>query len=584
MTESTPNTRSSFPWWIVGGAVFLAAAYLPTLAMPFDFLDDGNLVYPTRGLSFAGHVALWWEKVVANVNHLGPWRPALWAHWEVLSNLCDENALAWRLERLLWCGLSAGLFLALLRDLKIPPVAALAAVAIGMWNPYRNEVWLSLTLAEGVAMPYALLALIAARRASQSPRPWMWEAASVLSVLMALGCKNTFAALVPAQILLRMWPDGLSLCQAWKQNGPRSLLLAVTLIVPVAHFVYFVLNWHEGQYRTTGLTAGQTVRLTMALKGAIGLDYLAVGFTITILAILAKRRPNSPSATTTPMADLRVAVLTGGLLLGCGLAVYLPLDIISGRYTMPAVWGLDILVAVMLTRLLLATPNILTRLAWLAVGIGIIGLLIALLGKQEKSIARANVLWDAVNYVEQTAPHGSRMAWIGGDRLAGDLDIEEGIHFRWHLMHRGRMDVTVGLFDTDGQRVERVEIKPLDGKPDFRITARPGPSGWAHEQTFRRDYRQGRKSYSFDLERRAGTDRVGLLDPSVRSILHHEFMSAVQGAPSNSQPVNALLASVFFRELDREPKSTIAYPKAFGATSLESFFPEVATRPASEAP
>ena len=37
------------PWWIPIGAVLLALLYLPTLATRFDFIDDGNLVYPKIG-------------------------------------------------------------------------------------------------------------------------------------------------------------------------------------------------------------------------------------------------------------------------------------------------------------------------------------------------------------------------------------------------------------------------------------------------------------------------------------------------------------------------------------------------------
>ena len=44
--------QSRFPWWIPAGGLLLAALYLPTLATPFDFIDDGNLVYPAAsGLS-----------------------------------------------------------------------------------------------------------------------------------------------------------------------------------------------------------------------------------------------------------------------------------------------------------------------------------------------------------------------------------------------------------------------------------------------------------------------------------------------------------------------------------------------------
>ena len=288
MTE----TRPGFPWWIVGGAVLLAAAYLPTLATPFDFLDDGNLVYPTRGLSLGGHAALWWEKVAANVEHLGPFRPTLWVHWELFANAFDGDPFLWRLHRMLWCGLAAGAFLWLLRELGVPPVAALFTGAIAFWNPYRNEIWHSLTLAEGVAMPYALLGLIAARRAGASPRPLRWELLSAACVLVALGCKNVFAALVPVQVVLRMWPDGVSLRDAWRRNGWRSLALALTLTMPAAHFVYFKMNWHPGQYESHGPTVAQAVRLVSALKGAVGLDFLAVGFVLALVAVFAARRGN----------------------------------------------------------------------------------------------------------------------------------------------------------------------------------------------------------------------------------------------------------------------------------------------------
>ena len=99
----------------------------------------------------------------------------------------------------------------LMRELRLHPVAALVAGAAAMWNPYRNEIWTSLTLAEGVAMPYALFALVAARKAGAARRSWAWDAAAVLALLAALGCKNIFVALVPAMLALRLWPDGVTL-------------------------------------------------------------------------------------------------------------------------------------------------------------------------------------------------------------------------------------------------------------------------------------------------------------------------------------------------------------------------------------
>src|SRR5207302_9740169 len=154
-----------------------------------------------------------------------------------------------------------GMFLWLLRELRLPPLAALAVGAVVMWNPYRNEIWTSLTLAEGVAMPYALLALVCARRATGSPRAWAWDLAGAGAVLMALGCKNTFAALVPAQVLLRALPDGATLREGWRQHGRRALLLSVTLAAPIVHFVWFKLNWHPGQYAPQGPSLTQLGRM-----------------------------------------------------------------------------------------------------------------------------------------------------------------------------------------------------------------------------------------------------------------------------------------------------------------------------------
>src|SRR5262245_4992119 len=111
------DTSSRFPWWIPAGALLLAAGYLPSLNTPFDFIDDGNLVYPAPPQSLADHAASWWEKVRANYEHLGPFRPTLWAHWYVQAELFGGDPLAWRVYRLLWCGLAAGMLLWLLREL-----------------------------------------------------------------------------------------------------------------------------------------------------------------------------------------------------------------------------------------------------------------------------------------------------------------------------------------------------------------------------------------------------------------------------------------------------------------------------------
>ena len=487
-----------FPWWIPAGAVVLAAAYLPTLATPFDFIDDGNLVYPSpAGLSAGGHVALWWEKVAANYDHLGPFRPTLWVHWQVFANAFAGDPLAWRVHRFVWCALAVGMLLWLFRELKVHPTAALFAGALAMWNPYRNEIWTSLTLAEGVAMPYALFALVAARKAATSPRPLGWELASVFAVLVTLGCKNTFAALVPAQIVLRMWPDGLSLREAWKQNGWRALALGVTLLLPAAHFVYFKAHWHPGQYETHGPSLAQLGRMLGALKGAMSFDFLALGVVLAGAVVWAKRN-QSPG---TAVPGLYCAVL---LLLG-GIVMYLPMSMMSGRYAMPAVWGLDILFALLLTALVRVPESFATKAAWVGVAAGLAVVLVANVGRQEKFAARAKLLWEAVHHVEQTAPPNAKVAWVSGDSLKGGLNIEEGIHFQWHLFHRGRGDITIGLFDESDRPLERTELQPLAGVPDYRLfgVVAEVPAGrWEPERSFAAAFWFGRKRYDCHLSRR----------------------------------------------------------------------------------
>jgi hypothetical protein len=504
MTDPAPR----FPWWIVAGAAVLAAGYLPTVATPFDFIDDGNLVYPTPQPTFAAHVSLWWEKVKANYEHLGPFRPTLWVHWQVAANLFGGDPLAWRAYRLIWCGLAAGMLLWLLRELGAHPVAALVAGALAMWNPYRNEIWTSLTLAEGVAMPYALLALVAARKAARSDRPLPWEIASALCVLVALGCKNTFAALVPAQVVLRVWPEGLTLREAWRRNGWRSLALAVTLVVPAIHFVYFKLNWHPGQYETQGPTAAQLGRIASSLKGAISLDFMGAGILLAVLCLWVHRKPapQSPPVATGGLSapNHRPALLCALLLLAGGVFAYLPMSMMSGRYAMPAVWGLDVLFALLLTALVAVPLTVWKKAAWVGVCGGLAAVMLANVGRQEKFAARARLLWDAVHHVEATAPPGTRIAWLSGDSLNGALNVEEGIHVQWHLYHRGRGDVRVGLFDESGHPLERTELRPLDGEPDLCLFGRTaaGPAGWEPERSFAAAYWMGRKRYDCHLGRR----------------------------------------------------------------------------------
>src|SRR5205085_2373014 len=192
------------------------------------------------------------------------------------------------------------------------------------------------------------------------------------------------------------------------------------------------------------------------------------------------------------------ALLAAALLLAGGVVMYLPMSMMSGRYSMPAVWGLDILFALLLTALAAVPAAAWNRAAWAGVCAGLAVVFVANVGRQEKFAARARMLWDAVRYVEETAPPGAKVAWLSGDSLKGGLNVEEGIHFQWHLYHRGRGDVRIGLFDADGKPLDRVEVPPLDGEPDFRLCSivAPDPAGrWDAERSFAAAYWLGRRKY-----------------------------------------------------------------------------------------
>lgn len=542
-----PSTR--FPWWIPLGAIVLALGYLPSLSAPFDFTDDGNLVYPAAaGTTLTQHAEIWWDKVRANVEHLGPFRPTLWIHWEVTANVLGADPVAWRVVRLVWCGFAAAALLWLLRELNLAPTAALIAAAAAMWNPYRNEIWTSLTLSEGVAMPYALLALVAARKATTSAKAWPWDVLSVACVLMCLGCKNTFVAIVPAQMALRLFPDGMTLLEGWRTNRWRAATYLLPLALPAAHFVYFKLNWHPGQYETPGPSVDQFGRFASWMKGAAGLDFLGVGIAC-VLGALAWNRVNVREF----LALNRAAVMVGGLLLAAGSAVYLPLPMMAARYTMPAIWGFDVLLALTLTAFLslpLAWPK---RVAGVAIAVGMVVMVVANVGRQEKVAARSRMLWDAVHEVERAVPAGAGIAWVSGETGPGSLNVEEGIHFRWHLLARGRGDVRIKLVDENDQPIARVELPVFDGPTDYRITgaAFEGSKSWEPVQVAEVKYAFGRKQYGCRIEtaKRPGAGVLVIDGPTA------EFMRAAFASPGSEQQL--------LKKLTEPPAIRVPNPTAF---------------------
>lgn len=463
-------------WWVLFWAWVITSLYLPSLTTRFDFIDDGNLVYPSAPMPLAARAQLVWQKVVANYENLGPFRPVLWAHWELQAELFRANSFRWRLARVLWAAVATCAFLWLLLELGIHPAAALLTAALAMWNPYRSEIWRSLTLSEGVAMPYAVMGLVCAVRAGRSARPWRWDVAGMLCILAALGCKNTFAAVVPAQMLLRVAPDGQNLRSAWQHHGRRAEMLALTLLLPVVHFIVFRRSWHPGQYPVPGPSREQLGRMLYTIKGAAGADFFGPGLVCAAIALVldaraAPRLHAVPSRCYELWVRYRATGTAGLALMVFGVAIYLPINGVCRRYSIPAVWGVDLWIAALFSALADARSTVWKRTSYVLLYVGLLALAVATLAQQDRFAARAAVLWQALEFVEQQAPHGAELAWVEGR----DLDAGEGIHFYWHLQARSRSDLTVSVVDAQGHPLSRPELPATQRAPSFLFTGSAVP-------------------------------------------------------------------------------------------------------------
>jgi hypothetical protein len=494
--------------WMPLAAVLLACLYLPSLNTPFDFIDDGNLVYPSAPMPLGVRLGLVWRKIAANYQHLGPFRPVLWVHWEVQAELFRANPVAWRASRLVWAALAATVLLWLMRELGIRPGAAILAATLAMWNPYRNEIWTSLTLSEGVAMPYALLVLVCAVRATRSQRPWRWDLAGSVCLLAALGCKNTFAALVPAQLLLRILASGLPLREAWRSHARRATFLTLPLLMPVVHFIVFKLGWHAGQYRL-GLSWLQLSGMLRTLGGAISLSFVGPGLIVAAFVVALHHKSSTDRE---PWAWLgmvcqrhRVTCMAGLALLVCGTAPYLLASGVAGRYAIPAVWGADLAISILLTELAAVRAIAWRRMAYGFLGCGLVAVAVANVGRQDRFAARAALLWQVLEHVAAAAPPETCMAWMEGQAL----NVEEGIHFAWHLQARGRADIVLGLLDEERRPLSRLELAGSDRQPSLLVSGTPiqPDRTWRRVRDFSAFYWAGQRRYDCYLWQAAKPDR-----------------------------------------------------------------------------
>jgi hypothetical protein len=361
-----------------------------------------------------------------------------------------------------------------------------------MWMPGPNEVWRVLTLSEGVAMPYAFAALACAVRGGRSRHPLGWDLAAIAAALVALGCKNTFLALIPAQFLLRVAPDGEPLVAALRRRGARAALLLASALMPVAHFAFYLHDWRPGQYAAGLPTTSRLRDMGVVVFGRAGLGCLVPSLLIGAAAVAAARG-GVVAGLAAVWREQRAVCRAGVVLLAGGIAVYLPVHIPAGyRYAIPAVWGGTLLAAALLNSL---WPLRSRRTARVAIGLWLSALAtfaVDNLLAQQHVIANAAPLWQALRIVEREAAPG---AAVGVRTLSPEIGL--GIHFFWHLRGRGRGDLDGRLFDERDTPLRRPELSPPGDAPlAWLVSTVPGlppGDGWRQVRVSSAAYDFGRR-------------------------------------------------------------------------------------------
>jgi hypothetical protein len=404
--------------------------------------------------------------------------------------------------RLAGCFLTSFLLLCFLRELGVSFWPAVLTGAVAMWAPYRNEIWLGLGLSEAIGAPFALLGLLCALWARRSRHPWCWDLSGWLALALAIGVKNTFAAVVPAAVFLRLAGTDPAWREGWRLHGRHALLLASALLLPVIHLVAYKLDPSPKVYGLSSFHIIDVLARFRSVCQGIGIDWIGLGIVTALVAVWCGRAQALSPGNDAAVLPFRLSnlLVAGGLLLVCGMGIYLPVNGLSGRYTIPAVWGLDLMLAGLWSVLALTPAGMWKRGSQVALAVGVAGILVANWGRQDKFAARARLFWETLEYVEGEAQTGSDLAWYGVRiNKPPVLGTGEGLHFGWHLAWRGRGDLKVQLLDQN--------TKQRHCQADYAVTGEPIPpgGGWDLVREFRAPFWMNWKSHQCYLWKSSST-------------------------------------------------------------------------------
>ncbi|MFQ3650122.1 MAG: hypothetical protein SNJ75_07305 [Gemmataceae bacterium] len=439
--------------WVLLGAIVLPGLYLPMLMAPFDFSEDSCLVYPQAST---------WKELLARVAHstwhefqtTGPFRPVTWGHWHTAAMLMGPRAEMRRLTRLFWCMLTTGAVLMLLREIGASVTAAFVTAAYALWNPFRAEIWISLGMPEAFAYPYAMLALYAAVRAARSERAWRWDLLGWFLLLICLGIKNVFISLIPALVWLRLMAGQ----RPWQQQWVGALGYALLAALPLLHIVLLKLDPKPSHFPTR-LSLAQALHFTRAFASAITFHTLLP--TLLGLALAVRWRA---------LLQPWPIVIGAGLLMVSGMGIYMPITEMYPRYTMPAVWGYDLLFALILTQL--EVGSLVWRqlaLAGLLITLGIVGW--RCLARQDELIARGQMNWLAVRYLEHHFTAEDAVAVVHPRQATTHLDLSQSecFHLIGHLKQRGRVQASMQSGPEPGEAAWVLSGQRYDPGPGYQL-------------------------------------------------------------------------------------------------------------------
>jgi hypothetical protein len=243
-----------------------------------------------------------------------------------------------------------------------------------------------------------------------------------------------------------------------------------------------------------------------AVRRALSLELVGLGLAVAFVAVSLSLHPTRRDPTESRLAGMRrtaaaiwtrhrAACRAGLALLAAGVAVYLPMNAVCGRYTIPAVWGGDLWIAALLGALCAVPASGWRHAATALIGCALIAIVIHNVAKQGEFLTRAATLWDVLDWIESHTPPGASVDWVAGPTL----DVAEGIHTAWHLRARGGGDRRIRLLDASGSPVYRRELATIEREGLLIVTdgkAPPLPGRFGTPRHFSRTYWFGTRRHT----------------------------------------------------------------------------------------